>query len=187
MRRFNETTTTLSQCRLSLILWALMVFRERRCKLMMFLSFLWNRSLYLELCGHFALWSSMTSACRVVPRRLQKSAVAVSGFSRRWLFFLRKWRCECFPLNSLGFLCCSWSLQGFCIAVCQAVYSTQGAATEVSGGQIVSLRTAFMSVLDPVVGLSTEVKQRDNDVWQVYKFNALNTLLTSHLCLIWGP
>lgn len=123
----------LSQYRLSLMLWALMVFRKRRCKLMTFLSFLWNRSRYFVF-SHFLLWSSMTSACRVVPRRLRKSAVALSGFLRSWLFFFRKWRCERFPLNSLGFLCCSWSLLGFCLCV-RLCTGPWGVATEVSGGR----------------------------------------------------
>lgn len=48
--------------------------------------------------------------------------------------------------------------------VCQVVYSTLGCSHRGVWGQVFSLRTGFMSVLDPVVGLSTEVKQQDNDM-----------------------
>lgn len=48
-----------------------------------------------------------------------------------------------------------------CVGLCTEPWTE---ATEVSGGRFSGLRTAFMSVLDPVVGLSTEVQQWDNDM-----------------------
>lgn len=43
--------------------------------------------------------------------------------------------------------------------VCQGVCSTLGCSRRGVWGRF----SAFLSVLDPVVGLSTEVKQRDSD------------------------
>lgn len=128
----------------------------------MFLSFLWNKSCYLDLCSHIVVWSSMTSACRFVPRHLWKSAVALSDFLRSWLVFLGNEGVNVFlPVRWVPSaepeVCRVW----VCVSGC---VQYPGVPPQRWLGQIFSWRAGFKNILEPDVGLSTEVKQLTNGI-----------------------